>query len=358
MFAISNNKNLNFSYLALTLLLLWVAGVHAASIARPLLLFSLLGLTFRSYRAVVIELQSLQSIHLCFMILWLALLLGHQVSTTLLGTQGVDFAIFTDVFRSFAENFTLQTNLLGEHPKSFLTHHFSPILVFPGTLVLFGIPARFSGIVVHIFVVSVAIYLLYLFIRELKISKSVALFGLVLLALNPSFRLGLSWEIHDEIFGLAFVALSYYYWQIREDRKAAVALFLSLLCKETFFFYTIAFTVMVLLWEIYENHPKYKRLIPYCLVSIIAVVAAYYYIFSPPWFLEKTFNATGRLPGSMQELFTIEMLKDKFGLILRIFIPLIFLPFWTRRGLIAAIPAFAFLGPILVSNFANNLSSG
>lgn len=333
---------------ACILLLSWIAGLHTATLAQILFPLSLVSLFF--YKETT-DLNSLKKLHISFVVIWLIVLLLFQFAQVKLGLQGIDFAIFTDVIRSFSLSGTFDSILLGEGPRSFFTHHFSPILAVPGILAFWMAP-QFAGIVVHVFVVACALILLAKFAKALRLDAAVAALALLLLCLNPSFRVGLSWEIHDETFGLAFVVLAYWAWALQKHKLAAVALVLCMLCKETFFFFAILFTLMVFIWEYLDKSREYNKLNVYFGASLLALVGIAIYIIWPLALFQKTFDAVDRL-SSFEQLFSWSTVSAKTSFLWRLLLPLPFLAFLSIRGLVVALPSAAFLGPILLSNFEN-----
>jgi uncharacterized membrane protein len=333
-------------------LLLWLLGVHTGTVAKVGIALAIVTqLTLYKVRSARFDLSKAESWHLAFLLLWLVLLFGYQFAQVQLGQQGFDFAIFSDIFLHFASSLRLDTILIGSNVESFLTHHFSPILALPGGIAWLGVPPQIAAIIAHVLGVTFALYYLYRFAKDAGLANAIVIFCLVLLALNPTFRIGLSWEVHEETYALPFLALSYLFWQRKQHTKAALALCVCMLCKETFFFFAITFSLMALVISRLEQQPL-KKLLPYLIVSLIACFGIWFYILFPPAFIGKTFDATGRI-SSVSELFSASMLQSKFTFLARLFLPFLLAPFWTLRGAILAFPVVAFLGPILLSNFEN-----
>lgn len=336
------------------LLVAWVLGLHVASVARVVFPLSVLLLAlvprFRSNCAITLE--GCKNWHLCLIAVSLGLLAALQYAQVRLGMQGIDFAIFTDVIRNFALDASFNTVLVGEGTNSFLSHHFSPILAVPGVVASMGVAPALAGIVVHILGVVLAFAGLWLLGKALGINSGLLALALLVLCLNPSMRVGLSWEIHDETFALAFVVCAYFAFFSARHKLAATSLVLAMLCKETFFVFAVLFAAMACLWEYLWGKRSWRTMWPYLPVCLLALLGLALYVIWPLPLFGKTFDPIGRV-STISELLAWGAIKEKAGLIWRLLLPFLFLPLWTRKGVVAAIPAGAFLGPILLSNFAN-----
>ena len=69
---------------------------------------------------------------LCLLSLYPIVVFLVQVSRWHNGTQGIDFAIFSQVVHNFSSKNELQTSLIDGQWHHFLTHHFSPYLYAVG----------------------------------------------------------------------------------------------------------------------------------------------------------------------------------------------------------------------------------
>lgn len=333
-------------------LLLWLLGVHTATVAKIGLGLAIVAhLAFFKVRSTRFDLSKAASWHLVFVFFWLLLLFGYQFAQVHLGRQGFDFAIFSDVFLHFAKSFRLDSVLLGDVSKSFLTHHFSPLLVVPGAFAWLGLSPQMAAILVHCVCTAIGLYVLWEFAKRCGLASAGAAFCLMLLTLNPTFRIGLSWEVHEETFALPLVGLSYLFWFRKQHGRAALSLVACMLAKETFFFFAIAFSCMAFFWAYWHKESR-RALGCYIVVSFLAAIGIWFYVFYPPEWFGKTFNATARL-STFEHLFSLPTIEAKVNFLIRLLLPFLMAPFWSKRAALVAMPALAFLGPILLSNFEN-----
>jgi hypothetical protein len=147
-----------------------------------------------------------------------------QICRVYLGEHGIDFAIFTQAIRSVRDSGIPVTTLVGPKPVDFMSHHFFPFVYALGWSARIALPPHIIGIVVQGFSIAVAIWCFYRFSVTRGIAKHDAAWITCLLCLNPCFRSGVSWGIHDEVLALGLVGLAMIAWTSNRWGLLALAL--------------------------------------------------------------------------------------------------------------------------------------
>lgn len=337
-----------FEYLLVAIVAIWLSGLRSTDIARIVLLLSVLGYGVSRFSTAYYSLSSvpLRFSYAWFGWCWLVLLALCQLATYVLAKQGFDFAIFSQAIASVADRGSLATSFIWTGWVDFLTHHFSPILYIPGTFVWLGLTGPQAAILFQIICVGLAILLFYKFARALGFRPSTSSFLVMLLCLNPTFRVGTFWEVRDEIFALPFLGWAYYSWLRAKDWQAVAAVALACTCKENMFIFAIFFGIACLLLP---RQGTVRRAWPYIACVIIGVlgIVAYFYLFD--FFFVRTFDPHGRI-SRIDEFLNPVILRGKLILLTILLLPFFFLPLAGRRALLLSLPSMAFIGPILVSN--------
>lgn len=338
-------------FLLVSLVLAWVLGFYVGDLARlvTILLFSSLLLVAR-LGAAGQKHACLRGNYSSLSIVFVALIVSQQAFNYLLGLQGLDFAIFAQAIESVPRRGDLYTSFIWDGWIHFLTHHFSPILYISGLLGFLGLSGAAAAILSHAVAVAVFLYFAFQFCRAIGFSAQLSGFLVFLICLNPTLRVALAWEVRDEILALPFVALVYNAWLRGRPIALLLGLILCCSCKETFFIFSFLVGACLLLWKTEHQLLQRKfRIVAIAAIFLGAVGATIYFKFL--WvFAAPSFNPQGRI-ASISELLAAPALLEKLKFLAIVLAPSLGFGLTTKRGLILATPAFAFVGPILISNF-------
>lgn len=150
-----------------------------------------------------------------------------QLARIKIGTQGIDFAIFSQVIYNFSEGHGLRTSLVDYGWHHFLTHHFSPYLYILGFLNKMIEAPELLLVFFHVLAVSLSLLLAYKIFRH-KHSLLISYLGITLLVLLPAVRISLLWEVRDEIYALPFLLGAYLAYT--KDRSVLSIFILAMSC--------------------------------------------------------------------------------------------------------------------------------
>jgi uncharacterized membrane protein len=330
--------------------ILWAFGVHVSDLARIIVvIFVGLALWRPEFRQIDLpESKWLKRSLVFFIVSFLFYVTLLQIWQTELGRQGIDFAIFTQAIDSISRKGAPVTSLVGMEWRNFIWHHFSPILYVPGLLGFVGMPAYVAGSLVHGVAVSLGALAFWLTARKVfNHSSAWSLAALTILLVNPSFRHGVLFAIHDEIFALPFLGFAYYGFLSKRHSLAMFCLLGMMLAKESMFVVAAAFGVMALIES--RNDQSIPRT-SYLVIVILGVGAFLGYAFLQPAILGKSFEHSDKL-ATMDELLRGDWLIAKAWYVTFLFLPFLAFPLWQRRSLFLIIPALPLVGLSLVSRF-------
>lgn len=337
-------------YLLLLLLLCWALGVQVGDAARGMVVLGLLAFLARSLRFGHATFgASLRLSLLPFVLLWLLLIALQQWANYVLGLQGFDFAIFSQAIESVSQRGSLATSFVDEGWVTFLSHHFSPVLYVPGLLGFIGLSGPQAAILFHLLCIAGALFLFLRSAGALGAPRPVAILLVLLLCLHPTFRVALSWEVHDELFALPFIGLAYVGLFERRVSLSLIGVLLACCCKENMFIFAVLFAA--LMWveaKHFQNVTSARRVALGMLVLGLSGAVVYFLLLD--FFIERTFDPAARI-ASMRELFDPQRLWSKAYFLLLLAVPLLGSFFWSKRALLYSLPAAAFLGPILLTSF-------
>jgi uncharacterized membrane protein len=342
------------SVIPIVLFLFWLLGVNPKEVARVSLCLVLVYLAVRGKQAMAGTAHPLV-LRLCSVFPWVfvPLIAVHQLARVYLGEHGIDFAVFTQVLRSIRDTGLPMTSLVAPEPVNFFSHHFSPFLLLLGGLSKFSFEPHVIGILWQAASVGFAVFFFYGFCVSVGFSRSMAGVSSALLCINPCFRSGISWGIHDEVFALGFVGAAFYFWS-RQLFVASVASILALgLFKETFF---IAGALGAFLAAVFETRRRGRLdrvTVLYSLVALTMATAALFYFVVIPLFpttFKMSFNPSSRLP-ALENLLTPSFLWAKLRYLGAILLPVLGLPLLSRAGLCIWMCAVPFWGASLISTF-------
>jgi hypothetical protein len=169
---------------------------------------------------------------------------------------------------------------------------------------------------------------------------------------HPSLRVALGWEVREDVFAMPFVALAYLLLLRGQPIASAFSLLGACLCKEIFFITGVAFAVTIALHG--ARHSPHERrshiAAAVTLFSVAAIGMSLYFSVLPHRLFWPTFDPRARV-ASLRQLIDPEMLEGKLMWLLKLSLPLLLLPGWSR----ASLPYLAPLAPavltVLVSNF-------
>jgi uncharacterized membrane protein len=336
------------------LLLLWILGVNPKEVARVFLCVALVDLALRRGQAMLgTSSRLVLRTFAVFPLVFVPLIALQQLARVYLGEHGIDFAIFTQVLRSIRDTGLPMTTLVAPEPVNFFSHHFTPFLLVLGWLSRFSFEPHVIGILWQALSIGFAVFFLFGFCLSLGLSRPVAGVFSALLCINPCFRSGVSWGIHDEVFALGFVGAAFYFWS-KERFIASAASILALgLFKETFFIAGALGAAVAAVAETKRSKGASRVTGIYSLVALIMTTAAIcYFVVLPlyPKTFPMSFNASSRLPG-LANLFTPSFLWAKLRYLGAILLPLLGLPLLSRAGLSIWMCALPFWGASLISTF-------
>lgn len=338
-----------------SILVFWIFGIHVADMSRVFAGVAILGIFMgRNWTSQEFQLRGKKLGLLCIFVgFYLFLLPMYQISKVYAGTQGIDFAIFSQVIDSISRYGWPASSLISSDWVNFLGHHFVPFLYVPGFFSFLGLPAYISGVLIHSLGVAVMAAALYRLARALGFSKSMGVFFVALILANPSIRHTVFWGIHDETFALPFIALAFLQWHLGKHWICALVLFGAALCKESMFLFNICFSLMVFLlgYKSLKSKEEWeKRFFPYALVALLSTLSFVAYFFMQPMLIGKSFDHFSKL-GSLDYLFSFSVLKDKLLWLSFLFVPVLFLPLFQLRSILYLLPAAPFVGIVFASGF-------
>lgn len=338
------------------LLIFWPLGINTKDTARAALITSLvLWILSRRKLADVRALRLTQTLFFLFPFVFVTCMCAYQLARVYIGDQGLDFAIFTQAIRSIRDVGQPLTTLVSPHEVNFLSHHFALFLYPLGWLTRLGIAPHIIGIVAQFTSIGLGLLFFFLFCRTLRFSRGTAAVCTTLLCLHPSFRSGISWGIHDEIFALGIIGAAIYSWAHQRHIIVACCLVVSAFFKETFFIASFIASSLAL-WTLYLKHPEQKRYsILYAILTAFFFCAAITYFIMIPLFphhFPLSFNAASRI-ATLESWLSGAFLGAKLGYFVQILLPLALLPLCSRRALALWLCAAPFWGASLVSGFAD-----
>ncbi len=336
------------------LLIFWFLGVNTKETARAALIVSFVLILFSRFlpRSAVINPRILSLLRV-FPILFVSLLCFYQLLRVYVGEHGIDFAIFTQVIRSIRDTGVATTTLVGTTTVNFLSHHFTPFLYPLGFLSRFMLEPHQIGIIFQFLSVGIGILFFYKFCLKLGFSRATAGIFSTLLCVNPCFRSGISWGIHDEVFAVGVIGAGLYFWIARKTISCASSLLLLGLFKETFFIAGAIASLFACIEALRTRDSGRSIPITYGIVSALMLSAAiFYFVYIPlhPELFKMSFDPAARI-ASITSFTSPAFLWKKISFIFYLLLPLFGLPLLSIRGLLLVICASPFWGASLVSNF-------
>lgn len=343
-------------------MVLWLTGAPYATISAVLALAALILLTVsKSIRQVSLQLDPGSRLPAMALLPYLFIVVIGLLEWFFLqtGKQGLDFAIFVQAIDSASKGRGLLTSLVGIGWHDYLTHHFAPIFYLPAVLASTGLGAFNSVIIVHLLVIALALWGVNELLKTLSYNAAARALGIALLCLCPGWRVGLSWEVRDELYVLwtipwAFVLVfrGRIYW-------GALCFFICTLGKETFFYIVPAMMAAVVMLAAQQRGWK-RALREYWIFAPVLLWCAggFALYFSPsnPFFI-RTFTAQEVLP-TFDQLFDLKALTGKAKYLLSIFVPFWFAPLFTTRGRVLLLPLLASLAGSMLANLPNMYNVG
>jgi Predicted membrane protein (DUF2079) len=229
---------------------------------------------------------------LCLLSLYPIVVFLVQVSRWHNGTQGVDFAIFSQVVHNFSSKNELQTSLIDGQWHHFLTHHFSPYLYAVGFIdKVFNNPELLL-LALHSITITSIVSTIFLIAFNLSKDIRVAALLATLSILLPAPRIGLLWEVRDEIFALPFLLAAFLFFLRGEHIRAVVCLVATMFFKETLLVASTSFCIMALAISYLNDSPNQLRtrlLYGGCFLFGCAGFLLYTKVL-PGWLFWPTFN--------------------------------------------------------------------
>lgn len=283
------------------------------------------------------------------------------------GSQGVDFAIFSQSVHNVSHRKGLETSLIDWNFRHFLTHHFSPYLFVVGAINRIFDSAEVVLLALHSITIAAILRYLFLITHHITRDRALAYAVCCLAMVLPAPRIGLLWEVRDEIFGLPFLLGAYSAFLRGHHRTALFHLLATFLFKETMLIASAVFCVMAIIKLSAETSALSRRLILLYIMTAIISVGAFltYTKLLPGWIFTPTFSPHSRI-SSRDQFFAWPALTDKLywgGILIAPHLPLLGIGLYQakrasskiaylRRLAIMLIPATPFIGMIVVSNFS------
>ena len=345
--------------------LLWVSGIHVNDLARilvPLLL--VLGLVHRQVRKVPFpEGKIVRSLLSLFVLAFVFFTASQPILEAYLGRPSIDFAIFSQVVDSISRRGAPMTSLIGMEWRNFLSHHFAPFLYVPGLLSSLGIPAPVSVSLVHCASVALSGLALGLTARRVfHFSTTFSWLAVTLLYANPTFRHGVLFGVHDELYALPFIGFAYLSWLQDRPRLAAVLLLGATLCKENLFLVVAAFGAMATL-DLRARQTSgrgggaqaaptagIKDQLLYGAMVAYGLAGFFSYVYLQPFLMGRAFDHADKL-ANLAELTRLDWLGAKAWFVFLLGLPFLGYPLWKRASWHLLLPALPLIGLVLVSRF-------
>ncbi|MFP2933065.1 DUF2079 domain-containing protein [Pyxidicoccus sp. 3LG] len=335
--------------------LAWLAGVFVFDVARIAGGLVLLGLLAspRLRRTGPLELSRPHRLAIAGVaVLYVLMMLAHQLAKVRLGRHGIDFAIFTQVVDSMARHGAPISSLVGPEWRNFLWHHFVPVLYLPAALTAAGLSAPTAAIVVHVAGVAVAFLSLHLILRQVGVPPTGAITLLLVALLSPTLRPELFWGIHDETYALPFVGLAFLFWLRGSFTASAVALCLSASTKESLFLFMVSFSGVAILahdsFHPAETAPAARR--TFGVTALLGLLGFAGYFFLQPLLVGKQFDHLGKL-ATLDMLLAPSVLGRKLLFTALLLLPSLGLGLYTRRGRAVLATALPLLGIIWAAGY-------
>lgn len=338
------------------LLISWMVGFNTKDTARgalgaALVLWGLSKWTIPSPRIHRLT----HAVFIVFPIVFTLLMCAYQVGRVYLGDHGIDFAIFTHAIRSVRDTGLPLTTLVAPHEVHFLSHHFAVFLYPLGWLSRITLPPHLIGIVTQFASIGGGICFFFLFCRSIGLSRETAGILSTLLCLHPSFRSGISWGIHDEVFALCIVGAGFYFWANKRHRLVACCLLLATLFKETFFIASGIAAVIAAISTYSCPHARKHETVMYGVLALLCTsLSLMYFVVVPryPEYFSLSFDASSRI-APLGMWLSAQFLAAKLSYLAYILVPLGLLPLLTLRAFSLWLCAAPFWGASLVSGFSD-----
>jgi uncharacterized membrane protein len=283
--------------------------------------------------------------------LYIALL---QLSYWRAGTQGLDFGIFSQVIYQVAHNNTFISSLISTEWQNFITHHFSPFLLILGGVAKLGLRSEYVLIGAHVVAVTALIWGLWRIFNAVG-STNQALILTAIALLLPAARQALGWETHDEVLALPFIIFSLWAHLTGRDTLKLLALFPTLLFKETL---GIVMCTTALAYAL-DGSRSVEQGSARRASIMVAVFGAVFFLtvtqVFPKWLWWPTFDPSSRI-ASLQRLLDPELLWSKVTWLTCTALPSV--PFLllhskktVRAALVLLAPALYNIGAVMISDF-------
>ena len=322
---------------------IWLLGVFPMDLARAcagLMLLVALGSRKRAWEltprfgGAALVLLGLVPIAIAF----------HQAARVVAGLQGLDFAIFAQAAHSIATTGVPTTTLLFDQPVNFLTHHFAPVLYFPGLVTWLGVPAPFALIACYAVSFGAALWALRRFCIGAGLSSMLSTVWTLTVALAPTIRPEMLWGVHDEIFALPLLGWSLVLLQQRRWLSSLALVAMCAVAKESFFVLPLFW--LALAWMVERPPPRVTVIA--LIVSGVWLALALMYVFGQPLWSGRDFDHLNKFEWSA--LWGKEALRGRVLFAAALLLPFLGLPLWSTAGLRWTLPALPFIGLCLLSS--------
>lgn len=279
------------------------------------------------------------------------LLVGlHEYGMVLMGTQGIDYAIFTQAMHNAGERGAPVVSLVSQQPTNFLSHHFSPFLYLAGLIVRLGVSAHLVGIGLHVASIAGGLFAVFAFARSRKLDNSFIATLLCLTWAAPTMSVAMLWGIHDETYCLPLIGFGLHYWLKGKFGRSALLFAATGLFKETMFLFAMAVPFALSTGDLASSRTRRDFWLAYGSLAVVGAVGAVGYWLVRPNFVEVSFDAASRI-ASLEELLEWDSVLKKLRYLFWIFAPSLFLGFLTSKGRAVLLLSLPFVGLSLVSNF-------
>lgn len=346
-----------FSWILISIPLLWLTGLHVTDLVRVILGVFLIGLFFPKFRKALLEFYSLSKLQsrllLVFLILYPFVMCAQHLIRVFNGTQGINFAYRTQVIDNFVNRGMMYSTILQSDysPQNWLAHHFNPILIIPALFGFIGYKAYISQIICMFLIIILVSVVTYKIMKLRGYSKNVIYLPIVFFFSIYSVRAPLTFGIEDEYFAMPFIALAYYFLFKNRFTLSCLFVLMTFSVKESFFLFGISWGIMGIILYTKELFGLKKKDV-YLSIGFIFLgsVCFYVYTFGHEILSGKPYEHFHKAV-DITAFFQSEILLDKFYNFVLLFLPFLFFSFFQRKSLLLIIPAAPFILMMFYSNF-------
>ncbi len=257
-------------------------------------------------------------------------------------TSNFDMGIFLHMFHNMKETFLPNTTCERDYLLSHFSVHFSPILylILP---IYYIFPFAETLLILQALILASSAIPLLLIARELGFSHKTSAFITLLCMAFPAVSMGCNYDFHENCFLLPLLLWVFYFSEKEKYIPLTVVCVLTLMIKEDVFIYLIVFGLYLIL-----SKRKMREGTLICVGSLLYFGIAYSILTSFGLGImdsryENMIYGDGSLIGVIKTLvlnpmYSISQLSShvdgefvKLSYLLKLFVPLAFIPFVTKK---------------------------